>query len=85
MLSRPLDRSWLTPPLVAFLLGILLSPHGLGWLNPSAWGNVYTLLEETARLTLGISLMGIALRLPRSSYCCAACRSSRHYGPGCHR
>ncbi|SFU56939.1 cation:proton antiporter [Halomonas korlensis] len=64
LLSRPVDRSWLSPPLVAFLLGILLSPHGLGWLNPAAWGNVDTLLEETTRLTLGISLMGIALRLP---------------------
>ncbi|MDI5891800.1 cation:proton antiporter [Halomonas rhizosphaerae] len=64
LLSRPLDRSWLSPPLVAFLLGLLLSPYGLGWLNPAAWGSVDTLLEESTRLTLGISLMGIALRLP---------------------
>ncbi len=64
LLSRPLDRSWLSPPLAAFLLGILLSPHGLGWLNPAAWGSVDTLVEEMTRLTLGISLMGIALRLP---------------------
>lgn len=64
LLSRPLDRSRLSPPLLAFLLGAMLSPHALAWLNPSEWGSVETLLEETTRLTLGISLMGIALRLP---------------------
>lgn len=64
LLSRPVDRSWLSPPLLAFLLGVLLSSHGLGWLHPEAWGDPQKLLEEIARLTLGISLMGIALRLP---------------------
>jgi NhaP-type Na+/H+ or K+/H+ antiporter len=64
LLSRPFDRSWLSPPLLAFLLGAILGPYGLEWLNPAAWGSVEMLLEETTRLTLGISLMGIALRLP---------------------
>ena len=64
LLSRPVDRSWLSPPLLAFLLGVLLSPDALGWLHPQEWGNTQAMLEEVARLTLGISLMGIALRLP---------------------
>nr|WP_298372929.1 cation:proton antiporter [uncultured Halomonas sp.] len=64
LLSRPIDRSWLSPPLVAFCLGVVLSPYGLNLLDPEAWGNSHHVLEETTRLTLGISLMGIALRLP---------------------
>ena len=64
MLSRPLDRSWTSPPMLAFAVGALLGPQGLALLNPFQWGNAHVLMEETARLTLGISLMGIALRLP---------------------
>ena len=66
LLSGPVDKSWLSPPLLAFLFGVMLGPEGGGWLVPSAWGKPEHLLEETARLTLGISLMGIALRLPPS-------------------
>lgn len=66
LLSSPVDRSWLSPPLLAFLLGVLLGPEGTGWLAPATWGNPEHLLEVIARLTLGISLMGIALRLPPS-------------------
>ncbi|WP_227370585.1 cation:proton antiporter [Halomonas sp. M20] len=64
LLSRPIDRSWLSPPLIAFCLGVVIGPHALGLLDPDVWGNSHHLLEEAARLTLGISLMGIALRLP---------------------
>ncbi|WP_104204437.1 cation:proton antiporter [Billgrantia saliphila] len=64
LLSSPLDRSWLSAPLFAFLLGVMLGPEAADLLDPSAWGDSKKLLEETARITLGISLMGIALRLP---------------------
>ncbi len=66
LLSSPLDRSWLSAPLFAFLFGVALGPHGLNVLDPMAWGDGKQMLEQTARLTLGISLMGIALRLPPS-------------------
>lgn len=66
LLSSPLDRSWLSAPLFAFLIGVALSPHGLSALDPMAWGDGKKMLEQTARLTLGVSLMGIALRLPPS-------------------
>ena len=66
LLSSPLDRSWLSAPLFAFLLGVALGPYGLQLLDPAEWGDARKLMEETARLTLGISLMGIALRLPPS-------------------
>ncbi len=63
LVSRLLNRSVLSPPLLAFLLGVLVGPV-LGWLEPAAWGDDMRILEEAARLTLGVSLMGIALRLP---------------------
>ena len=66
LLSSPLDRSWLSAPLFAFLLGVALGPYGLQWLDPTGWGDTKQLMQETAKLTLGISLMGIALRLPPS-------------------
>lgn len=64
LLSSPLNRSWLSAPLMAFLLGIALGPEAFDLLDPRAWGDSKKLMEETARVTLGISLMGIALRLP---------------------
>lgn len=64
LFSQPLSRSWVSLPLLAFLVGILVGPVGAGWLDVARWGDERRILEEAARLTLGISLMGIALRLP---------------------
>ncbi|MEX1081138.1 MAG: cation:proton antiporter, partial [Halofilum sp. (in: g-proteobacteria)] len=64
LLDRPIERSPLSAPLLMLLLGIALGPFGLDVLNPERWGDPYRILEETARLTLAISIMGIALRLP---------------------
>lgn len=66
LLSSPLDRSWLSAPLFAFCFGVALGPYGLQLLDPAGWGDAKQLMQETAKLTLGISLMGIALRLPPS-------------------
>lgn len=63
LVSRPLNRSILSLPLLAFLLGVLAGPV-LGWLHPASWGHEMKILEEVARVSLGVSLMGIALRLP---------------------
>lgn len=65
LLSRPLNRSILPLPVAAFFIGAMLGPEGLGALHPERWGHPEKIMEETARLTLGISLMGIALRIPR--------------------
>jgi NhaP-type Na+/H+ or K+/H+ antiporter len=65
LLSRWIQRSLLSTPLLALILGIVLGPVGFGVLDPARWGvDQLTILEEAARLTLGISLMGVALRLP---------------------
>lgn len=64
LFSQPINRSWVSLPMIAFLLGVIVGPVGAGWLDVSRWGNEKLILEQAARLTLGISLMGIALRLP---------------------
>ncbi|WP_066384809.1 cation:proton antiporter domain-containing protein [Anabaena sp. CA = ATCC 33047] len=70
LLSDYFRRHWWTSdPLTAMLLGILLSPVGLGLVNPSGWGiPTEVVLEQAARFTLAIGLMGVALRLPRNYF-----------------
>ncbi|RNL83795.1 sodium:proton antiporter [Halostreptopolyspora alba] len=65
LLSVPIKRLWLSGPLIALLLGVLLGPEVVGLISPAEWGTESVLLEQTARLTVAMSLMAIALRLPR--------------------
>ncbi len=64
LFSEPIKRSILSAPLIALALGVLLGPAVFGVLDPSRWGRQEIILEEAARLTLAIALMGVALRLP---------------------
>jgi sodium/hydrogen antiporter len=64
--SGRLQGLGLSAPLLALGLGVLLGPAGADALDPARWGPPpLRLLEEMARLTLAIALMGVALRLPR--------------------
>lgn len=67
LVSDYLKRVWWgSAPLTALLCGVLLSPVALDVLHPSAWGlKEADLLEQAARFTLAIGLMGVALRLPK--------------------
>jgi NhaP-type Na+/H+ or K+/H+ antiporter len=57
---------WTSDPLTALILGIVLGPLLLDWVNPNQWGlSREHILEQTARLTMAIGLMGVALRLPQ--------------------
>ena len=67
LLSNILKKSLLQEPMVAVLVGIAAGPYGLGWLNVAKWGDENTILEQAARITLAVSLMGIALRLETHS------------------
>ena len=58
------SRSPLSEPLIALLAGILIGPLGFGWLRPAGWGNPLAIMEELTRLTLALSLITAALRLP---------------------
>lgn len=65
LLSGLLRRSLLSEPLVALLVGVTLGPAAFGLLDLLNWGHQETILEQAARLTLAIGLMGVALRLPK--------------------
>lgn len=50
-------------PLLMVIFGIIIGPLGFNSINI---GTNYQLVEEATRITLAISLMGVALRIPRS-------------------
>ncbi len=60
------ERLFLSDPLVALLIGVLLSPAVLGWLDLSRWGKPEIILEQGARLAIAIQVMGVALRLSKT-------------------
>ena len=65
LLSNLLRSTFLSTPIVALVAGVLLGPAVFGLLDPARWGTQEeTILEQATRLTLAISLMGVALRLP---------------------
>jgi NhaP-type Na+/H+ or K+/H+ antiporter len=57
------DRTWISEPMLAMLLGVMAGPFLLDLL-PFYWSRYDSLLEVVARLTLAIGLMAVALRLP---------------------
>ncbi len=67
LLSNWMSRGPLQEPLTAAILGIVVGPHGIGLLDLARWGDENAILEQAARLTLAIGLMGVALRIQRES------------------
>lgn len=61
-----IKKQWsISEPLVALLFGVLVGPDVLGVLDLGSWGvGEERLLEEAARLTLAVALVGVVLRLP---------------------
>lgn len=64
LFSNPIRRTFISTPMLALAVGVLMGPVVFGLLDPAEWGRRELILEEAARLTLGVSLMGVALRLP---------------------
>ncbi|WP_282026245.1 cation:proton antiporter [Limimaricola cinnabarinus] len=62
--SGPMQKLPLSRPLLALGVGIAAGPIGVGLLRPEEWEEPHTILKEAARLTLAISVMGVALRVP---------------------
>ena len=58
------NELWLSEPLLSMLVGIIAGPVGFALFDPAKLGNQQQVLEELARLTLAISLIGVAFRLP---------------------
>ncbi|SDS18217.1 sodium/proton antiporter, CPA1 family [Halopseudomonas xinjiangensis] len=67
LLSGLIKRSVVSEPILAMTIGIFAGPYGAGLLDIAKWGDPMVILEQAARLTLAIGLMGIALRLDRDS------------------
>ncbi|GAB4383251.1 MAG: sodium:proton antiporter [Elainellaceae cyanobacterium] len=65
LVSKPIRESYVSSSIVALLIGVLISPPLLELLDVTKWGNQETIVEEAARLTLAIGLMGVALRIPK--------------------
>lgn len=58
------DRTSITEPLIALGLGVLFGPFALGVIDLSKLGDPHAILLETARFTVGVSVMATAMRLP---------------------
>jgi sodium/hydrogen antiporter len=58
------ERTPVSEPLIALLAGVLIGPAALGLLDLAELGNETVILEQAALVTLGIALVGVALRLP---------------------
>jgi NhaP-type Na+/H+ or K+/H+ antiporter len=64
--SKALERSPFPPTLLGLLVGVALGPEALALLEPEKLGERSSIMEGAARLTLGIGLVGVALRVPRA-------------------
>ena len=64
LFSARLARGPLTAPIIALIVGVGLGPIGSGVAGVAAWGDREAIVEQVARLTLTIDLMGVALCLP---------------------
>lgn len=65
LVSDWLKRVGIPAPLLALLAGIIAGPMVLNIVDPANWGNQAAVLKNAARLTISVSLMAAALRLPQ--------------------
>lgn len=68
LLSEQLKKSPVQEPMLAVAVGIAIGPIGFGLLTPGDLSDPNGVLEQVARLTLAISVMGVALRVSRVSF-----------------
>lgn len=66
LISKLLLKSPLSPTFIALVFGVIVGPAVLGLLDPAALLERSVILEKAARLTLGIGLISVALRIPKS-------------------
>ncbi len=60
------ERLFLSDPLIALIVGVLLSPSVFGLIDLAHWGKPEMILEQGSRLAIAIQVMGVALRLPKA-------------------
>lgn len=66
LLSRVIKRIFLSSVLLALLIGVAVGPEGLAILDPPGTHEERRVMEELARLTLAIALMGAGLQVTRA-------------------
>jgi NhaP-type Na+/H+ or K+/H+ antiporter len=71
-----------TQPIIAVLVGVLIGPEILGVLQLANWGDPMTILEQVARLTITFSVLGAALRIPRTYFSDRTKAMATLLGPG---
>ncbi|MFN7130520.1 MAG: cation:proton antiporter [Myxococcales bacterium] len=67
LFSNRIKKSPVQEPMIAVFVGLAAGPHCFGWVDVASWGDETAILEQAARVTLAIGLMGVALRLERGS------------------
>ncbi len=65
LLSRLIKRLFLSSVLLALLIGVAVGPEGLGIIAPTGTEQERRTMEELARVTLAIALMGAGLHVTR--------------------
>lgn len=65
LLSRLIKRLFISSVLLALVVGVAVGPEGLGLIEPPASEERH-LMEELARITLAIALMGTGLQITRA-------------------
>ncbi|WP_426060974.1 cation:proton antiporter [Hymenobacter sp. B1770] len=63
--SKWLQSNPVPPTLLALIAGVLVGPQVANVFDPMVLGEQSVILETTARFTLGIGLVGVALRIPK--------------------
>lgn len=60
------NRLYLSEPLLCVVLGVVVGPHVLGWVELGFDSSTRDrVMQETARVTVAVAIMAAALRLPR--------------------
>lgn len=63
-LSDLMRKYWVSEIMLATLIGVVIGPYGVSWFRFESAESMRAILEQLARVTLAVGLMGIALRLP---------------------
>lgn len=64
--SRAIRQTAVSGPMLALAVGVAVGPYGAGWLGLAEWGDERVILQEVARLTLGVAVIAVALRVPKA-------------------
>lgn len=59
------NKVMISEPVIACAAGFIVGPHLLSWVDLESLGEPSTLVEQTARLTIAVAVIGAAIRLPK--------------------